>query len=216
MFWSLVKVTDWEKVSPRRRLLCAPGRVLILVGLVAAIGYLLHANHYSLEAKVWHWRHGYSTTIGSYEIPVPGHWLVLAENPTNLTLANISPVRPQRDGKFHTTTVIDVDVYLTEFGEHSARAADWKESWVSHEQQRLASQKVESVEEKTLGFAGEPITCLGGKELSALLRDKPSLPQMDVISLNCMSESGLNLRFVGEPSDVQPFYTFVSQIRRRG
>ena len=212
---ALVKVTNWEKVSTGRRLLCAFGRVLILSGSVAAIIFILYANRYSIEAKVWHWRHGYSATIGGYEIPVPGHWLVLTENSANLTLANISPARHQRDGKFHTATIINVDAYLHQFGEHSVRAG-WKESWVSHEQQRLASEKVESVEEKTLKFADEPATCVGGKEMTAMLRDKPNLPQMDIVSLNCMSEGGLNIRFIGEPSDVQPFYTLVSQIRRGG
>jgi hypothetical protein len=214
MIRPLVKLTDWEKVSVGRRLLCAFGRVLILFGIVAAIAFILYANQYAIEAKVWHWRHGYSATIGGYEIPVPGHWLVLAENSTYLTLTNLSPVRPQHDGKFHTTTVISVGVSLQRFGEHTARAG-WKEFWVTHELQRLAREKVESFEEKTLKFGDEPVICVGSKELTAILRDKPNLPQMDIISLNCMSEGGLNIMFVGEPSDVQPFYTFVSQIRRR-
>ena len=215
MIRSLFKVTAWEKEALGKRLLCAFGRVSVLVTILAVIGYLILAHRYGIEAKVWHWRHGYTSTIGSYEVPVPGNWLVLAEDSTSLTLLNTSPVRHQRDGKFHTTTVIDVDVYLSRrFKDHSANAG-WKESWVARQQQRLASQKVESVEEKTLKVANEPITCIGGKELSAMLRDKPSLPQMDIISLDCMSESGLNIRFVGEPYDVQSFYTFVSQIRRR-
>jgi len=196
--------------------MCALGRVLILFGILAAIAFILYANQYSIEATVWHWRHGYAATIGGYEIPVPGHWLVLTENSTNLTLANIAPVRHQSDGKLHTATVIDVDVYLHlhQSGEHAATAG-WLESWVTREQQRLASEKVESAEEKTLKFGNEPIICIGGKELTAMLHDKPNLPEMDIISLNCMSEGGLNVRFVGEPSDVQPFCTFVSQIRRR-
>ena len=77
MIRPLLKVTDWEKVSTGRRLLCAFGRVLILFGIVGAIVFILYANQYSIEAKVWHWRHGDSATIGGYEIPVPGHWLVL-------------------------------------------------------------------------------------------------------------------------------------------
>jgi hypothetical protein len=210
MMQSLFKVTAWEKAALGKRLLCAFGRVSVLVAILTVIGYLILAHRYGIEARVWHWRHGYSTTIGSYEIPVPGHWLVFAEDSTSLTLVNTSPVRLQRDGKFHTPTVIDVDGYLSQFKEYSANAG-WRESWVAREQQRLASERVESAEKKTLKFANEPITCIGGKELSAMLR----LPQMDTMSLNCMSERGLNIRFVGEPYDVQSFYTFISQIRRR-
>jgi hypothetical protein len=215
MIRALIKVTDWEKVSTGRRLLCAFGRVLLLFGIMAAIAFVLYVNQYSIEAKVWHWKHGYSTTIGKYEIPVPDHWLVRTENSTNLGLMNIAPIRYPRDGKFRVPTMINVDVYLQQRGDH-ATGAGWEDSWLTHQRRLLASDKVESVEEKTLQFANESMTCVGGKELSAMLRDKPNLSQMvDVVSLNCMSEGGLSLMFVGEPSEVQPFYTFASQIQRR-
>jgi hypothetical protein len=38
---------------------------------------------------------------------------------------------------------------------------------------------------------------------------------MDIISFDCVSERGLNIVFEGEPSDLQSFYTFVSEIRRK-
>jgi hypothetical protein len=130
MIRSLGKVTDWEKVSTGRRLLCGFGRVLVLFGVVTGIAFVLLVNQYSIEANVWHWRHGYSATIGGYEIPVPGHWLVVGENSVNLTLANLSPVRYQRDGEFHTTSIIDVDV-----SEENTVRAGWKESWVKNQRQ---------------------------------------------------------------------------------
>lgn len=88
------------------------------------------------------------------------------------------------------------------------------DSWVSLERRRLAKQKVQSVPEKTLKFKEESITCIGGNELSAILQGKTNL-QTDAVSLNCMSDQGLELMFLGEPPDVQPFYTLLSQIRRK-
>jgi hypothetical protein len=214
MIRPLVKVTDWEKVSIGRRLLCAFGRVLILFGILAAIAFILLKNQYSIEAKVWHWRHGNSTTIGGYEIPVAGHWLVFSEDSTGLTLIDISPIRPQRDGKFRTRAEITVSVDSRLSAEPTARAY-WKASWLAQQLQQLGSEKVESFEEKKLKFGDEPVICIGGKEYAALLREHPDLPQRDPLSLNCISDGGLNIMFVGEPSDLQPFYTFVSQIRRR-
>jgi hypothetical protein len=211
MIRSLIKVTAWEKVSLPRRLLCAFGRVLILALLLTAIGYALYANQYSLEARVWHWRHGYATTLGGYEIPVPNHWLLNTLDSTAFTLLNTSPPPRPHDGKIHITAIIDVDVYQSRFRKRS----NWIDAWLSLEQQRLSREKVESLEEKTLDLADGSVTCIGGKELSAVLRGKPGLPQMDIISLDCMSERGLNIRFTGEPSDVESFYTFVSQIRRK-
>src|SRR5262249_32922093 len=87
--------------------------------------------------------------------------------------------------------------------------------WLSLQRQWLARDEVESVEEKTLKFGDESISCVGGRRLNAILRDKPNHPETDIISLNCMSERGLNILFVGEPSDVRPFYTFLSEIRQK-
>jgi hypothetical protein len=214
MILSLFKVTNWEKNSIGRRLLCAFGRVLILFGIVAAISFIVYANRNSIAAKVWHWRHGYAANIGAYDIPVPGDWLVLAESSTDLTLANISAVRRQRDGEFHAGTIISADVSSYQLQEFTTRPG-WRESWVLSERQRLASEKAEAVEEQTIKFADESVICVGGKQLAAIVRDMPNLPQFDTISLNCMSERGLSIQFFGEPSDVLPFYTFVSQIQRR-
>jgi hypothetical protein len=87
--------------------------------------------------------------------------------------------------------------------------------WLSLQRQRLARDEVESVEEKTLNLGDESITCIGGRGLKATLRDNPNHLETDIISRNCMSQRGLNILFVGEPSDLQSFNAFVSQIRRK-
>ena len=179
----------------------------MLVVILVVIACATFAHRYAIEAKLWHWRHGYRTTIGSYEIPVPDHWVILGWDSTFFTMANTSPTQWQRDSKFHTTAVVTVDV-------HFSGHASWMDSWVSLERQRLANKKVKSVAEKTMKFDEESITCIGGNELDAVLQGKTNLPQTDAVSLSCMSERGLQLMFVGEPSDVQSFYTFLSQIRR--
>jgi hypothetical protein len=210
MIRALTKVTTWERMSLSKRLLAAFGRVLMVFVLLAAIGYGFLRNKYSIEAKVWHWRHGYWTTIGSYQIPVPDRWLIMNSDSSGFTLVNTStPPRP-RDGKIHTTAVINV----LGFRDRSTQTG-WKDFWLSREHERLVRDQVEVVEERTLTFADESINCIGGKELSTMLRDEPHLAQMDTISLNCMSERGLNVMFVGESSDVQAFYTFISQIQRQ-
>jgi hypothetical protein len=66
-----------------------------------------------------------------------------------------------------------------------------------------------------LNFGDESITCIGGRELNAILRGNPNHLETDIISRNCMSLRGLNILFVGEPSDLQSFNAFVSQIRRK-
>ena len=215
MLSSFFKVTAWEKASPARRLLFVFGRVTLLFAVLLAIGYFILAHHYAIEAKVWHWRHGYSVTLGGYEIPVPAHWLVLTHREFEyLTMANTSPNLPKGYGKFYTAPVVTVDVALLR---HARAAGDtgWMSTWASLQRKRLADNKVEPVVERTLKFANESVSCIGGNELDALLRDKPDLPRTGVVSLNCVSDHRLRVMFVGEPSDVEFFYILLSQIRRR-
>lgn len=184
-------------------------RVAILFLLVFMLGYWAYAKRYQLAAKFWHWRHGNSTTVGNYEVPVPEHWFISDQNYRALTMMNTAPNLP-RDHKFHTTTVVTVFPFR-----QPAIGPDGLAFWLSLQRQWLARNNVESVEEKTLKFGDESITCIGGRQLSAILRANPNHLETDIISRNCMSERGLNILFVGEPPELQSFNTFVSQIRRK-
>jgi hypothetical protein len=184
-------------------------RVATLVVALFALGYIPYRYRYPLTAKIWHWKHGYSTTMGIYEVPVPEHWLITDQSSVAFTLMNSAPNVP-RDAKFHTTAVVTVFPFR-----QRAIGPEGLAFWLSLQRQGLAREGVESVEEKTLKSGDESITCIGGLQLDAILRGNPNHLETDVISLNCMSERGLNILFVGEPSDLQSFYTFVSQIRKR-
>jgi hypothetical protein len=211
MIRSLVKVTAWERESPARRLLCAFGRVTWLAAVLTLIGYSTFAHWYAIEAKVWHWRHGYAATIGSYEIPVPDHWVILDRDSKSFTMANTSPTPPRGDDKFHTTAVVTVHVDLS-MVRRNLKNPGWMDNWLSFERRQLADQKVEAATEKTLKLREESITCIGGKELQAALKDTADVPQIEAMSLSCRSDRGLSVMFVGEPADVEAFYTLLSQI----
>ena len=184
-------------------------RVAILFLLVFMLGYLAYAKRYPLAAKFWHWRHGNSMAMGNYEVPVPEHWFITDQNYVAFTMMNTAPNSP-RDHKFHTTAVVTVFPFR-----QRAIGPDGLAFWLSLQRQRLAHEEVESVEEKTLDFGDESITCIGGRELNAILRSNPRHLETDIISRDCMSQRGLNIQFVGEPSDLQSFNAFVSQIRRK-
>jgi len=211
---SLFKVTAWEKASLTRRLLFAFGRVTLLFAVLLLIAYVIFAHRYAIEAKVWHWRHGYSTTIDGYEIPVPAHWLVLTQEHEYLTMVNTSPNPPSDDSRIYTAPVVTVDVGLFSRARASGNT-DWMSTWASLQRKRLADNKVESVVDKTFNFVDESVSCIGGNELDALSRDRPDLPRTRAVSLDCVSARGLDVMFVGEPSDVESFYVLLSQIHRR-
>jgi hypothetical protein len=210
---SLIHVTAWERVSTGRRLLCAFARVGALIALLLAVllalGSIYYRYRYPLTAKIWHWKHGYSTTVGNYEVPVPEHWLITDQDFVAFTLMNSAPNIP-RDTKIQMTAVITVFPFR-----ERGIGPDGVAFWLSQQRQRLVRDEVESVEEKTLVFGNESMTCIGGRQLSAIARSSPNHIETDIVSLDCMSERGLNILFVGEPSDVQSFYTFASQIRRK-
>jgi hypothetical protein len=216
---ALIHVTAWERVSMGRRLLCAFARVAtliaLLLALVLALGSIYFRYRYPLAAKIWHWKHGYSTTMGYYEVPVPEHWLITNQNSVAFDLMNSAPNVP-RDAKLHIGAMITVYPFR-----QRAIGPDGVAFLLTQQRQLLAREKVESVEEKTLKFGDESITCIGGRELSAGLRSIPNrlqskpFPETDIISLNCMSERGLHISFAGEPSFLQSFYAFVSEIRRK-
>jgi hypothetical protein len=206
---SLIHVTAWERVSTGRRVLCAFVRVAILFLLVFILGFVAFAERYQLATKFWHWRHGNSTTVGNYEVPVPEHWFISNQNDVALTMMNTAPNFP-RDHKFHGTAVVTVSTFR-----QPAIGPDGLAFWLSFQRQRLARDEVESVEEKTLKFGDESITCIGGRELGAILRGNPRHIETDIISRSCMSQRGLNILFQGEPSDLQFFNNLVSQIHRK-
>jgi len=210
---SLIRVTAWERASLWRRLLCAFGRVAALFALLTVLLKLLgppiYAKRFQLAAKLWHWRHGYSVTMGNYEVPVPEHWLITDQNYVAFTLANTAPVL-RRDTKFHTTAVINI----FPFG-NRVIGNEGLDVWLSLKRQRLEREGVRSLEERKLNVGDAAIVCIGGSELrDAILRDKPHGFDTDIVSLECRSTDDLSIVFVGEPSDLQPFYAFISQIRR--
>jgi hypothetical protein len=206
----LIHITAWERVSPWRRVLAAFVRVTILLLILIVLAHLAYGKRYQLAAKIWHWRYGYSARMGNYEVPVPEHWL-LDQNSVAFTLVNTNSTVSRRDGKFHATAVVTLFPFR-----RSSVGASQMEFWLSLQRQSLEREGLKSAEERRLSFDDEAVICVGGSELSAIMRDEKAFLDTSVISLNCMSDHGLEILFVGEPTEVQPFYTFVSQIRRHG
>lgn len=184
-------------------------RVTILFLIVIILAYLAYTERYQLGAKIWHWKHGYSTRMGNYEVPVPAHWLILDQSSVAFTLMDTARTLPRRDGKFHTAAVIDIFPFR-----NRSIGADKLDFWLSLKRQWLEREGVKSIEEKRLTFGDDAVSCIGGSELRAIMRDKPNFPDTDIVSLECKSADDLSIMFVGEPSDLQNFYTFVSEIRK--
>jgi len=185
-------------------------RFLLVLTLlfIVSLGFVAYLKRYQLAAKLWHWRYGYRTTVGNYEVPVSEHWLIFDRYNGTLTLMNTA-FRLPRDGKFHAPATITVSPL------HGAFGMDRLNFWLSLRRQWFEQEQIKSLEEKQLSIGDAATICIGGSELRDVIvghghREFDS----DLISLECRSTDNLDILFVGEPSDVQSFYSFVAQIRR--
>jgi hypothetical protein len=159
---AFVHITAWERVSLRRRVLCAFARVAILFAFLVTLGFGVYAYRYPIAASVWHWTHGYSTNMGSYVVPVPKHWFIMNRNADSLDLLNTMPRHPPRDGKLHIAASIGVSPLR-----RSSVDANKMEFWLTLRRHQLSGEGVENIEEKRLQFGNERASCIGGSELSA-------------------------------------------------
>jgi hypothetical protein len=184
-------------------------RFFVLVFGIIACGYFAFTRRYQIQAKIWHLRHGYSTRMGNLEVPVPEHWLIYLQNSLATDLMNTAPTW-HRDGKFHTVAFITV--FTSPIRPNASNGMNF---WLQWKRQLLEQHGVKSVEEKRVDFDNDTAVCIGGSEMrDVILRDTTKAPPTDIVSLECKSESGLHILFLGEPSDLQPFYTWLSEIRR--
>lgn len=147
--------------------------------------------------------------MGNYEVPVPEHWLITDHDSVAYTLMNTAPSW-QRNGQFHMASIITIFPFR-----NRKVGLNGLDFWLSVSRQRLKDQDVKSVEEKNLNIGDDAAFCIGGTEMrDVILRNVPKAPDTDIISLECKSANDLSVLFVGEPSDLQSFYSFVSQIRK--
>ena len=119
---------------------------LVLI-LLVALGYFAYTKRYQLAAKIWHWRHGYSTRMGNYDVPVPEHWLILSRSSVAFTLMDTAKTSPRQDSKFHTAAVVDIFPFR-----NRSIGTDKLDFWLSLKRQWLERDGVKSIEEKKLSF----------------------------------------------------------------
>lgn len=201
----------WTYCEPRaNRKMKRSVSFLIILSLLV-VGFIIYVFRYPIAASWWHWKNGYTATMGRYVVPIPEHWIIKDQNSVAFTLMDTAPTQPLRDHKFHMAAVINIFPFQNWPADPSRT-----DLWLSQRRQWLEREQVKPVEEKTLKLGDESISCIGGHELSAIARNLPNgSATTDIVSMNCMSERGLNVMFVGRGWDLAPFYKLLEQIRRQ-
>jgi hypothetical protein len=176
--------------------------LVTLVLIVAVLAGIASVKHFQIAAAVWHWRHGYTTHLQEYEIPVPEYWP--PENfdePDMMELVNTRLAK--REGPMSRVSVISVSI-------RSTPIQDIKR-WRSFSRQSLERQGMSDIQEMALQAGDEKIDCIGGHALRAILH----IPSINTVSLECMSSGRLEIGFSGPPSGLVDFQAIVSNIRER-
>jgi hypothetical protein len=174
-------------------------RALAICIVVLIIGYFAFRMRFRMEAKVWHWRHGYSLNVGLYQVPVPDGWLVHDDDTPN-TVMLINTHLANTSAPLSAVSVVDVSLVPS-----PPRDLD---VWASFTRQTLERQGVDDVSERSMMAGDETVVCLSGHMLRTIVAS------ITAISTQCRSSGRLSLRFSGPQSALPDFYKIISEIRR--
>jgi hypothetical protein len=177
-------------------------RLTVLSVLIVVCAYFAWIRRFKIEALIWHWRNGYSTRLGEYEIPVPAEWLV--ERYDEAGFVELINTRPDRKaGALAHVSGVTVIVLPWPIGD--------LDKWQVHKREDLEQEGLTDIEEKMLQFDGDRFACSGGYEL----RHITGIPSVGAVSMECVSSGRLKLMFLGPASGLDDFYTIAGNIRKR-
>jgi len=159
----------------------------LLMGIALSPRFL-HVWRMQLTARTWHWRHGSSTRVGHYEVPVPVHCFA-----TDIPYGVQMECAASRE--FNRSKI---PASFTLLVSETGRDIDL-EYWKSV--QRSFGAK----EELTLNLSGESMLCFS---------NPTPLPRAAMMGLDCASNRGLSVLYFGPQSLVPAFSAITSQIRR--
>jgi hypothetical protein len=176
---------------------------IILVGLVVLIvGRVIYLRRFQLEAKIWHWRYGYSTRIGAYDVPVPEHWLVAFETPgMGVDIMNTATKRQSKP-----MVMPDTILYLPLLGSMTMTNLDF---WTQTRRQQLEEGGLSKVEENTFMAGDEKVDCIGG----SLYPEIVHTPNTTLVRMEC-NAGGLTVLIFGDRAGLDDSYKIVSQIKK--
>ena len=167
--------------------------------LCLAAGYWIFSTRHIIAARVWHWRHGYLATVGSYRVPVPDGWNVVVDENGTLVLSDTAGggiiSMSSTSTSLHISTISQLRTWR-EFAEESLRK--------------------EGVLAQTHSFkiSGDEGLCVGGDSIPHILSRVNAQPIRGSIAVQCACVGTLSFEFVGRQADLTNFYGIVDEIRK--
>jgi len=172
---------------------------IILFVVVLVTGYSTYTRRFRIEAWGWHLRHGTTTTLGSYSVPVPSMWYVEETGDENQVLVSVYTADQTELKRLKTRASIRLFL-ATPIKDYASK--------------RQASQKgagTESVLQRTFSLNGDTLLCVGGKKI-----DSGGILDVEPVGWNCRSDGGLGLTILATDPDMNQVWEIVSGIRLVG
>jgi hypothetical protein len=176
-------------------------RLFTTIAAFLIVGYFGYHRRFHAEALVWHWKHGYWTSVGGYKVPVPRGWLVQAHDDSSvISLVDTKPLaRPYSIPLAEPVIAID----------SSYRSFPSLDQMKSQLRESLERMGVTNGEERTVSGENGIVVCEGGG-----LVGKVSQTPSTLISFQCISTDHFTLWFDGPQAAIPQFLEIASQIRR--
>ncbi len=176
-------------------------RAIFLALAIVLLAYVPYSKRLQIAATVWHWRNGDFAHVDNYEVPVPKNWLVKDDRSGLLLI----------DTRRHGNEPVLSGINIITVGSFRTPTPDL-EFWKSYKRKWLKDHGISIIEERSLRFEDETVACSGGHEMQEMMH----IPNAsDVVSLECRSSGKLYFIFVGQPPDLQVFYSIIPKIRKR-
>jgi len=168
---------------------------------VVILAFPIYGRRFQFEAKLWHWRHGYTIDVGSYVVPVPEGWLVQMVDPDGRDLFMLNTYLKQEPRVPRSADVVDVMFWPQPLNLNS---------WETMERQLLERDGLQ-VERLALSTADEKFICLGGNQIAKILHVQAAT----ILSFHCQSGGPLSFMYQGNRSGIEDFKAIAAQVHKR-
>lgn len=177
--------------------------VPVLVLLLA--GFTAYSYRVYISAWAWHVRHGTSTTLGHYVVPIPRNWYLLDDGNGALQL-----VRLDTDDRSPRKRIKGGSAILVSISGVTTTVENLK-SVLSRQKELMEKNGTGSTLERTLDLTGETLFCLGDTQSL----NRGGIFDLDLVAWHCSSPSGLQVTIEATEPDLDQAWSIVSRIRQQ-
>ena len=179
-------------------------KLIVPVLVVLLAGFTAYSYRVYIAAWAWHVRHGTSTTLGHYVVPVPRNWYLLDEGDGALQLVRLDTDDRSPRKRIKGAAAILVSISGVTTTEQNVKSV------LSRQKELMEENGTGSILERTLDIDGETLFCLGGIPLNI-----GGDFDLDLVGWHCSSPGGVQVTIEATEPDLDQAWSIVSRIRKQ-